>query len=769
MLKSKAKWIFKKEDDIMNEDDFDSLNISDTLKNLLIQRSITTRDEAERFLYPNINDLQSPAALNSIEAAVERIDLAIENEEMIVIYGDYDADGVCSTTVLLKTLTELGAHCDFYIPNRFTEGYGLNKEAIKQFFDDGCGLLITVDNGIASFDEVDYANELGVDVIITDHHEAQGDVPNAFAIIHPDHSPDYEFKQLAGVTVAFKLAEQLLGFFPEQFLDLVAIGTIADLVPLVDENRVFVHHGLKALNETDNIGLQALIKTCQLKGALSEQDVGFMIAPRINAVGRLQSASLAVQLLMSEIEEEALTIAEKIEKINRERQQIVTKIVNEAEKMVNPNDGIIILHEENWHEGVLGIAASRLANSFDRPVIMLNYNRDTDEYKGSARSIPTFDLFKSCMIIRDLFINFGGHSQAAGMTIAGDKLADIKKKLNDFILNELTEEDYKQQLEISQTVDLDNISESLVDELDKLAPFGMGNPKPMIHIEHIPVDVRQIGKQKNHLKMQFLTEQTKVDMIGFNKGNLFNFISQDTPLSAVGSLDINEWNGNKTVQLIIEDIEINEFQLFDYRGKHKWLDLTPYQEKYEYLIVDSNESEVDHNTIPFTTDHQLTEVDLLIITSLPPTLDHLERIIRETNPESILVSFEAEHRAFLQSIPSREDFKWLYAYIFKYDCVDMKIEIPKIMKMKNWSKDTLVFMVQVFIDLEFVTADNGVVVINKQASKSDLTTSSIYREKMEQKEIEKLLYYSSYSELKTIFLKILERESVSKEEVVHGL
>lgn len=770
MLKSKAKWTFQ--ENIENkEDDLDDLNVSQTIKDMLRQRNIQTEEAAQQFLNPSLNHLQSPVDLDSIDRAVERIDLAIENGEMIIIYGDYDADGVCSTTILLKTLTELGANCDFYIPNRFTEGYGLNKEAINELSQKGCNLIITVDNGIASFEEVDVANALGIDVIITDHHEVQGDVPNAFAIIHPGCSPLYKFKELAGVGVVFKLVEQLLGFFPEQFLDLVAIGTIADLVPLIEENRVLVYHGLNILNETENVGLQALMEMCRIQKPVDEEDVGFRIGPRLNAAGRLQSASLAVQLLISESEEEAEAIADEIEKINRERQQIVTTTVKEAKELVDPTDGVIVLYKENWHEGVLGIAASRIVNEYDRPVIMLNYDAEKSEYKGSARSIPAFDLFKACMSMRDLFINFGGHSQAAGMTIAENNIEQVKKRLNEYIFQELNEDDFKQEISISQQVNVNDVTETLVHELQQLAPFGMGNPQPVMLIEDVPTDIRQIGQDKNHLKMQF-EQENKVDLIGFNKGELHPYISNDTLIQAVGTFGINEWNGNRTVQLIIQDLAINEFQLFDYRGRDKWLELNTYTSYYDkYLIVSNNqETHQSVNQINFNTEqHELQEVDLLVISSIPPTLTHLEKLIEMTNPSTILVNYTVNNNTFLHSVPTREDFKWLYGYILKYRRVDMKTEIPKIMRRKRWSKEDIIFMVQVFIDLQFVTADSGVVEINKQPQQSDLTASPIYQKRINEQEIEKLLYFSSYTQLKDLFLQWLSKERVPKEDAIYGL
>lgn len=335
---------------------------------------------------------------------------------------------------------------------------------------------------------------------------------------------------------------------------------------------------------------------------------------------------------------------------------------------------------------------------------------------------------------------------------------------------ELTEDDFKKEIVVSQTVEIDEMSEQLVKDLSKLAPFGMKNPKPIIHVKHIPSDIRQIGQQKNHLKMQFTSEHVKVDMIGFNKGDLFPYISQDTPVSAVGELGINEWNGNTTVQLIIEDMKIDEFQLFDYRGRKKWLDLKPFELGYNHLIVDCNHPETltNENVITFEQTDKLRQVDLLIINSLPPTLDHLERVVKQTNPQSVLVSFEVEEGTFLQSLPSRADFTWLYRYIYKYETVDMKREIHKIMKLKQWSKENIIFMVQVFLDLQFVTATSGVITINKQAEKSDLTASPTYREKLTNKEIEKTLYFSSYTELKNIFLNLLNKQEVLKEEAVYG-
>ncbi|MDY0408560.1 single-stranded-DNA-specific exonuclease RecJ [Paracerasibacillus soli] len=372
MLPSKSKWNFLKihEQDNFNGTD-ETLNMSPFLINLLMQRDVMTIEEAKKFLNPVIQDLHNPVQLHSIEKASERIVKAIEYGEKILVYGDYDADGVTSTTVMIEALRELGANCDFYIPNRFSEGYGPNEQAFQLAHEQGVSVIITVDNGIAAVQEAAVAKELGIDLIITDHHEVQDAIPDAFSIIHPKCSENYPFKELAGVGVAFKLAQYILGYFPEDLLDLVAIGTIADMVPLLDENRVLAFYGLQRLTTTRRPGLKALIKSCKIEGNVTEEDVGFLIGPRLNAVGRLQDATLAVELLLTDDEMEAEVIAEEIEQLNQERRNIVEKIVKEAEQSVDANDlpGVIVVAKPGWNQGVLGIVASGLLKSLiDQPL-----------------------------------------------------------------------------------------------------------------------------------------------------------------------------------------------------------------------------------------------------------------------------------------------------------------------------------------------------------------------------------------------------------------
>lgn len=776
MLESKANWVMINHNiETTHTDDVKGMNISSITLDLLKQRGITTEREMSRFLTPQLDHLHHPQLLSQIEWASERIHRAIENHEKILVYGDYDADGVSATAVLLKTLQELGANCDYYIPNRFTEGYGPNEEAFRTAFEKGYRVIITVDTGIAAHHEADVAQELGIDLIITDHHEFQGDLPDAYAIIHPKCSPNYPFKDLAGVGVAFKLAEYLLGYFPEQFLDLVAIGTIADLVPLLDENRVLTYFGLQSLTTSNNKGIKALKRFCQIEGQVSEQDVGFSIAPRINAVGRLQDASLAVQLLITDDVDEAQHLAETVQDLNVERQKLVRQIVQEAEQMIDQqvDQQIIVVAKEGWNEGVLGIVASQLVRKFDRPAIVLTIKPDTYEVKGSARSIQAFDLFEHLMKIRHLFTNVGGHAQAAGMTFPLEHLPTITEKLNQMIREKLTEEDYKQVIEISREVSVSEVSEELVREVHKLAPFGMGNPKPVFLLEDIPTDMRQIGTNKNHLKLQFQTNESIIEGIGFEMGHLYPFISPQTQLSIVGEININEWNGYKTVQIVMQDMQISERQLFDHRGKRSVDILSMIDERKRHLIISHKPIHQEHLTTieHITYDdplHTLTEVDVLFIFDLPLHLNQLKQIIKLTKPKHIHACYYVKHSTYLTPFPSRDDFKWLYVLFVRRQTLDLYKHMSAIQHAKNWSKDLIVFMTKVFLDLEFVTMKNGIVSINPQPMKKDLQDSKVYQERKRQAHIEKVLYYSNYSELKDWVMNCIS-SGIAKEEVIDGL
>lgn len=778
MLKSKTKWNFTEKDTETAHWMGDSTDLSPVVKELLLQRGISTLEEANDFLSPELANLYMPEDLLGMDVASDRVHKAIESQKKILVFGDYDADGVSSTTLLMSALQELGADCDYYIPNRFTEGYGPNDQAFSYAKDQGFQLIITVDCGIASVQEAILAEKLGIDLIITDHHEPQEVLPEALAILHPKCSPNYPFKELAGVGVAFKLAQSLLGYFPEHLLDLVAIGTIADLVPLVNENRILAYYGLRKLSVTKRPGLQALKKQCKIEGNVSEEDVGFLIGPRLNAVGRLQDAGLAVEMLMIQDVNEAEHLAEIVQGLNEERQQIVNEIVKEAESLVveGENNGVTIVAKEGWNEGVLGIVASKLVRKYDRPAIVLAINNEKGSAKGSARSIPAFDLFKNCMQVKDQFTRFGGHSQAAGMTLPIENITVIQRALNEMIHAQLSEEDFKQEITISKTLSIQEINEELVNEINQLAPFGMANPKPTFHIKKEPSSIRQIGAMQNHLKIQFKQESLTIDGIGFGFGDSFPFLSEKSPLSVVGEIGINEWNGNRKPQIVIQDLQIEEPQLFDHRGK-KQIDIMPFIEKADKYLVVGNDVETRVKQVPlnlnqmtYSTDKELFDpVDTVFLFDLPDNLEQLSLIIQEIKPENIHVCFYIEDSQYLKTFPSRTDFKRFYSLIIKRGYFDIKKDLTALMKGQGWTEDLIRFMLNVFFELEFVIIESGLAKPNASPIKRDLQESRLYQQRIERGSIEKKLYYSNYDDLKQGFQRLIEDVDIPKEELTYGL
>lgn len=771
MLQSKAKW--NNLDNFTNESMIEdiSLNLSPTIEKLLLQRGITLASDAKKFLSPDLEYLYQPGKLKDIDIAASRIHQAIANQEKILIFGDYDADGVTSTALLYKTLKELNADCDYYIPNRFTEGYGINEGAIRLAKENGFSLVITVDTGITAVVEANLAMELGIDLIITDHHEPQDELPEAIAIIHPGLSDEYPFKDLAGVGVAFKLSHYLLDYFPKHLLEYVAIGTIADLVPLQDENRILAYFGLEALSTSQTPGIQALKNQCNIEGDISEEDVGFRIGPRLNAVGRLQDASLAVELLLTDSQEEASNFAEEIDLLNQERQEIVSEIVIEAESMVDSDElGVIIVHKEGWNEGVLGIVASKLVQKFDRPAIVLNANQETGSLKGSARSIPAFDLFANCMKVRDLFIKFGGHAQAAGMTLSQENIGALQEALNQLITEQLAPEDFKQEIIVSGSIDIIDINESLIDEMNQLAPYGMANPKPIFKVNHIPSDARKIGSKKNHLKLQFNKEGSILDGIAFGMGELFHAISPNTPITVVGELGINEWNGNRKAQIMVRDMSIDEWQLFDFRGRKNY-DFSLLSAERTLTVGESPNSQYPQfKMIHYGTDlANLGEIDNLILFDLPTQLNDLEEIVAHTKPKNVYACYHIQNSAYLTAFPDREDFVWFYALARKKEVLDLKKEIQSMMHAKSWSRDRIIFIAQVFSDLEFVNIEDGVVYINPNPEKKDLEESTTYQERIHRLDIEQKLYYSNYQQFKNWFRPYIDNLEESKEEVSNGI
>ncbi|MCP3025570.1 single-stranded-DNA-specific exonuclease RecJ [Halobacillus sp. A5] len=776
MLKSKTKWNFTYKDTDADEGMTGLAGVSDLTSQLLQRRGITEEDKAARFLQPSMKDFYDPYLLDGMKESIARVQSAIEQGEHILVYGDYDADGVSSTTVMIEALKKAGAICDYYIPNRFTEGYGPNEAAFLQAAEDGFSVIITVDNGIAGTHEAEVAKQVGIDLIITDHHEVQETLPDAFSIIHPKTSREYPFKELAGVGVAFKFAHALLGEIPTYLLDMVAIGTIADLVPLKDENRSLVYLGLKALNQSNRVGLRALKEVCGIDGEIEEETIGFTIGPRVNAVGRLQDASPAVDLFLTNDAAEAGHLAGFINELNQERQKIVTQIAKEAEELLlsgeQPLNEVIVVAKENWNPGVLGIVASKLVRQFDRPAIVLGIDPEQGYAKGSARSIDAFDLFQNCMEVRDQFIHFGGHAQAAGMTLCIENIDEVRKQLCEKAQEKLSEDDYQQVLSIEMSLDMSDVTIQQIQEINKLRPFGMGNPKPLFHFKEKPKELRLIGSRQNHLKLLFKKEQSKLEGIAFGMGDLYTRISPASELEVVGELGINEWNGRKNVQVMVKDLKVPTWQLFDYRGsKHLEKKLEFPADQNVMALTFTGEKSAPHGLRVIRVEdieNYLHTAPLhgLVLLDLPEKLTELSSSVQRLAPDNIYACYQVENSAFFTSWPTRDHFKWFYGMLMKRKSFDLKNDREKLSLKKGWNVGMIDFISQVFFELGFVKIKDGLLTVETNPQQKDLAESLVYQERKEQLSVEQALYYSTYKELKDWFEQ--QRKPV-KEEVLNGL
>jgi single-stranded-DNA-specific exonuclease len=784
MLKPKSRWIVKKSDqekiDLLAKD----LNINYLTASLLVNRGLDTVEDARYFLFGQKSEFHDPFLLKDMDLAVERINKAIDIQEPILVFGDYDADGVSSTTVLMKALAELGANADYYIPNRFTEGYGPNEKAFRSAADSGVGLIITVDTGISALHEAAVAKELGVDLIITDHHEPGPTLPDAFAIIHPKLDDSvYPFKDLAGVGVAFKLAHALLGRVPEHLLEFAAIGTIADLVPLLGENRLIALRGIEKLKSSQTPGLHALLKLAKTdRAAIDEETIGFVIGPRVNAAGRLGSADPAVQLMMTSDPEEAKMLAEEIDSINKERQNIVSKIAEEAIAEVEmhypiEDNPVLIVGKEGWNAGVIGIVASKLVEKYYRPTIVLSFDKEKGLAKGSARSIAGFDLFKNLSTCRDILPHFGGHPMAAGMTLKLTDVDDLRSRLNALAKEQLKEEDLIPVSHIDARIDVKEITINTITELGLLSPYGVSNPKPKVLIEGANISaLRKIGADQSHLKLSLEEEGTVLDGIGFGFGHLHDHISPSSKLSVIGELSINEWNNIKKPQLFLRDLAVKSWQLFDFRGLKrleklpgmipgdniKWvLFNTDLHDKFSPIIGDS--------LVQVSTGEQAEQLDFdqsnVVLLDLPPSKDILEKLFAEKNPGRIYVHFYKENSDFFTTMPNRDHFKWFYAFLAKKGPFDLKRYGGELAKHRGWTKETVEFMSQVFFELDFVKIDNGFISLVKDVPKRDLTESKTYQHKVQAFTLENELLYSSYEQLKNCFDQFIQ-ESVKNEEAI---
>lgn len=536
-------------------------NVSKLLATILSNKKISKKEDIEKFLSPTRNDFHDPFLMPDMKIAVDRIIKAIETKEKIMIYGDYDVDGITSITVLKQFLADRGIVADTYIPNRLDEGYGLNKKAIEEIARQNYTLMITVDCGISGIDEVEYANSLGIETIITDHHEQAEIIPNALAVVDAKRKDNkYPFNQLAGVGVVFKLIQAIgfsLGLEEKEYLkylDLVCVGTISDIVPLVDENRVIAKLGLMLVKCTKNVGLKELIEESGYK-TIDSGMVSFGIAPRINACGRMGKQEEALELFLTDNPEKAKTITKRLNEYNIQRQetekQIFEQAISELEKENLEEKSSIVLAGENWHHGVIGIVASRITEKFFKPTILICIEDDIG--KGSGRSVPGFDLHEALAQSSKYLEKYGGHEMAVGLSLKKENIQEFKNHFEEYAKSKGVK-DIVPIINVDSEITKKDINKATVEQIKLLEPFGEQNKQPLLIYKNLKITSIRALSEGKHLKLMLKDENEIINAIGFNLGELSEEYLIGDKVDVVGTLEINAYNGQEQIQINLKDI-----------------------------------------------------------------------------------------------------------------------------------------------------------------------------------------------------------------------
>ena len=554
------KWEFYEKNEEKVEEIQKKFKLSRLLATIIANKELKNNDEIEVFLKPTRKDFHDPYLMPDMEIAVNRIIKAINNQEKVIIYGDYDVDGITSITVLKKFLADRGLEVDSYIPNRLDEGYGLNKNAIDYIVSKGYDLMITVDCGISGNEEIDYANTLGLETIVTDHHEPTETLPKALAVVDAKRKDNkYPFNQLAGVGVVFKLIQAISQVYKLEekeylkYLDIVCVGTISDIVPLVDENRVITKLGLKLVEVTKNVGLKSLLATIGYK-KVDSSAISFGVAPRINACGRMGHEQDALQLFLTDNVVEAVKISQKLNEYNKQRQDIEKKIFEEVLTKIENGEKdkpCIVLAEKNWHHGVIGIVSSKVTEMYYKPSILICL--ENGEGKGSGRSIQGFDLHEALTKCSNHVDRFGGHSMAIGISVSEDNFESFKSEFEDYVSNTNINE-LIPVIKVDEEVFAKDININAVNELNALEPFGEANKMPIFMYRNLRINSIRALSDGKHLKLTLKDENMIIDAIGFNMGNLVDEFLIGDKIDVLGNLEVNRFNGRENVQINLKDL-----------------------------------------------------------------------------------------------------------------------------------------------------------------------------------------------------------------------
>ncbi|WDF83761.1 single-stranded-DNA-specific exonuclease RecJ [Lacticaseibacillus pabuli] len=731
------------------------LGVSPLLAQLLVQRGITDKATWEKYTHPSLENLHDPFALHDMDLAVARITKAVENGEQITIYGDYDVDGITSTTIMKEALESIGADPAIYIPNRFEDGYGPNLTAYKRLAETGTQLLITVDNGVSGAEPIAWAMANGMDVIVTDHHELPDKLPDAVAVVHPRYpGTDYPFGDLSGAGVAFKVATALLGEVPMESCDLAALGAIADVVSLTDENRTFVQIGLQMMRENPRTGLQALFEVAGIDQAtLDETTVGFAIAPRLNAIGRLGDATPGVKLLSTFDPTEASRIAAEIDEENKKRQKLVSDIADEAEAMAispdNQERAGLVLAGEGWHQGVVGIVASRIVELTGKPTIILSVDSEKDEAKGSGRSVPSFHLFKGLQTCSELLDHFGGHAMAAGMSLKASNIDAFREAFAKAAADFVNPND-RLPLAVDERVDASAITMANYEELQQLAPYGPDNPQPVFTMAPNVIDgVKQIGQNGKHLRFRV---DGGFGAIAFGMGNMAADLASAQKVKIAFTLGLNTFRGNSSLQLEIKDIGLQQDQVLDWRGPS--LETQQLMQTHNYAFFNARTMHAMQTRYTFGGPVSLVSdlpagAEDVVLVDMPANEAQLSAAMRSV-ALPVTVLFYASPAATV-AVPSRAEFGSVLHFIQKHPNFD-KHKLGQLARETHMNLNQVILAVQVFLELNFVTIKSALISAVDSPARKQLSSAPAYQARQEELRLIKNLQTASRGDLRSTLL-----------------
>ena len=757
------------------------LGLDSVIVQILFQRGYQTKESIETFLQPSDDELNDASLLFDIDKAVERIQEAAFTGEKIVVYGDYDVDGLTATAVMYTTLEQLGAEVSYYIPDRFKDGYGPNKDAYQRLIDDGAQLIVTVDNGVAGHEAIAYASERGVDVVVTDHHELPKDLPNAYAIVHPRHPKgSYPFGYLAGVGVSFKVATALLEEVPSEMLDLVALGTIADLVPMVKENRLLVKYGLEVLRANQRLGLNSLYELAQIRPSeIDEQTVSFQLAPRLNSLGRMADANIGVELLTTEDQNQANKLAATCQELNEQRKKLVDEITKQALELLKqqPKQVVNVVAAKGWHEGVLGIVASRLVEQTGRPSIVLVENKDGSA-KGSGRSIAGFDLFLALNGHKEIFTQFGGHDMACGLTLPIENLSALQELLNQAMKVQGLKTEVKPNLDIAAKVDLSQLSLDFYKQLQALAPFGVDNEEPVFMFAgYENISAKSVGQDNNHLRVELVGPSgvRSLSGVAFNLGAdvVEEVVAHSSTLEIVGTLAENVWRNQTSLQIMIKDLMIKTNEsvttnenwsngIIDKRTNN--LSKSLFQDEATYIffnpkikeqiepILGSNASAILAKKIT-----EIYQANKIYLVDCPNSLSELTELLPRLSVNCLYPIFYQKDNAYIVGLPNRQQFAKVYRFAESHRNVDVYRRLDELASYLKIRKELVIFILQVFFELGFVKIDNGLMNYVPNAKPHSLEDTDSYRGRKLKMEAQATLVFSNSTDLTQYLTKYLPR------------